>query len=261
MKPVISVIMSVYNQEQFVKQSILSILRQSYGNFELIIIDDGSKDSSFKVISSFKDSRIRLIKNRYNMGLTKSINIGLKKARGEFIARMDGDDISYSNRFKLELDAFDKNKNLYLVGGQADLIRSNGKKIKTTSMPTDYKSLKRVAIRFNPFVHPTIMFQKRLLTKIGYYNERFRYSQDYDFILRALSCCQCQNLPKAILGLRLTGKSISAAKHRRQQLTAVSIRLNAIFNYGYAKYNLIFLIKPFISSLVPFSWKKIFYPT
>lgn len=259
MRPKVSVILPVFNQERYVKEAVNSIIRQSFRDFELIIVDDGSTDDSFKIISRIKDPRIKIIRNKKNIGLTKSLNKALKVAKGEFLARMDGDDIAYPDRLYLELEAFKKNKNLYLVGSQADLIDKNGGMLKTTNIPTSYRSIKKVAVRYNPFIHPTIMFRKKLLTKIGFYNQKFRYAQDYDLILRALTQFECQNLPKPLLGLRVTESAVSISKHRQQQLTALLIRLIAIFKYKYPLYNLIFLVKPLISALIPFSFKRRFY--
>jgi len=260
MKPKISVVMPVHNNEQFIKEAITSILKQSYSNFELIIVDDGSTDKSNKIIASFSDKRIKIIRNKQNLGLTRSINIALKEATGNFLARMDGDDVSYPERFELQLKAFRERKDLFLVGAQADLIKENGEKIKTTNMPTDYESLRKVVIRYNPFIHPTLMFRRLLLEEIGFYNENFRYAQDYDFILRALKNHRCQNLDQPLLALRLTTRSTSLARHRQQQLTALLIRLRAVFKYHYPWYNLFFLIKPLVSVFIPISLKKAFYP-
>lgn len=260
MNPKISVILPVYNQEKFIKEAIESILNQSYSNFELIIINDGSTDNSEKIITSFKDKRIKIIKNNINHGLTKALNLGMKNAKGEFIARMDGDDISYANRFKLQLKAFEKDGNVYLIGGQACVISINSKKLKNTRMPTRYQDLKKVVIKYNPFIHPTVMFKKILINKIGYFNENYRYAQDYDFVLRAINNFKCINLKEPILALRLNSNSISASKHQKQQLTAVAIRLNAIINYKYPMYSLLFLVKPFVSALIPYNLKKRIYP-
>lgn len=260
MNPKISVVMAVYNQERFLREAIASILAQTYKNFEFIIIDDGSTDNTRKIISSFGDKRIKVLRNKKNIGLTKSLNLGLKISRGEFIARMDADDISYPGRFELQVQTLQKTKDLFLIGSQADLIREDGAKVGVSKMPTKDYEINKVVMRFNPFIHPTLFFRRALLEEIGSYNDNLPYAQDYDLVLRALGKFKCANLIKPLVAVRRSLRSISIAKHRMQQLTAVKVRWHAIFNYHYPWYNLVFLIKPFISALIPISWKKRFYP-
>lgn len=113
--PLISVLMPAYNAEKYIKEAIESILNQTFSNFEFIIIDDGSIDATEEIIKSFKDSRIVYIKNEKNLGLIKTLNKGISIARGEFIARMDSDDISMPQRFELQLDVFKKYKGVDIV--------------------------------------------------------------------------------------------------------------------------------------------------
>ena len=126
MKPFISVIMSVYNAEQFLREAIDSILNQTYDNFEFIIIDDASTDSSNAILRSYNDHRIRVHLNKENSGLTKSLNIGLALAKGTYIARQDADDVSYPERFQRQLDFFQANPGLDIAGTQATYIYEDG---------------------------------------------------------------------------------------------------------------------------------------
>src|SRR5688500_15226048 len=123
-KPAISVVMSAYNSDKYIAKAIESILNQTFKDFEFIIINDGSKDESLKIIKRYgkKDKRIVLIDNKKNLGLIKSLNKGLKIAKGKYIARMDSDDIAMPQRFKIQLDYLDKNRNIFLVGTSFEQI-------------------------------------------------------------------------------------------------------------------------------------------
>ena len=172
----ISVIMSTYNSEETVKKSIESIISQSYRNFELLIIDDASTDSTFKIISSYqaKYKNIKIFQNQKNIGLTKSLNILLEKTQGEYIARQDDDDMSINIRLENQLKII-KTKNLDFCTTRA--ITSPGGR----SRPRfSYYLPQKVLINYkNPFVHGTLMIKKNTITEIGGYDENFYYSQDY----------------------------------------------------------------------------------
>ena len=172
----ISVIMSTYNSEETVKKSIESIISQSYRNFELLIIDDASTDSTFKIISSYqaKYKNIKIFQNQKNIGLTKCLNILLEKTQGEYIARQDDDDISINIRLENQLKII-KTKNLDFCTTRA--ITSPGGR----SRPRfSYYLPQKVLINYkNPFVHGTLMIKKNTITEIGGYDENFYYSQDY----------------------------------------------------------------------------------
>src|SRR3989339_1798388 len=124
--PFVSVIMPVYNSDQYVSSSITSILNQSYSNFEFIIIDDASKDETFNKLLEFKkkDKRIILVKNKKKEGVTKSLNKAIKIARGKYIIRMDADDWSYPNRFKLQVELMEKNPDVVVSGSNVEICDS-----------------------------------------------------------------------------------------------------------------------------------------
>ncbi len=176
--PVISVVMSVYNGGQYLDDSIQSILRQSYKNFEFIIIDDGSTDDSWLVIQKYtkQDSRIVAITQK-NVGLTKSLNIGISLSNGTYIARMDADDISSPERFYTQLKWMDSN-HYDLCCCRTWMIEE-----KRVSPGLSYYIPNKVQLSFrNPFIHGTFLISKSSLEKIGGYDELFLYAQDYKLI-------------------------------------------------------------------------------
>lgn len=175
-QPLVSVIIPVFNDEQNIKRAINSILNQSYKNFEVCILDDGSTDNTFAICQELKsqNSNITLFKNNKNQGLTKSLNILIENANGFYIARQDSDDFSHQDRLVEQVNYLKKNK-LQICTTRAKRIDS-GRKIPGLSffIPT------KISIKYkNPFVHGTLLAQKNLLIEIGKYNEKFIFAQDY----------------------------------------------------------------------------------
>lgn len=183
--PIISVIMPAYNAEKYLEESIKSILNQTFTNFEFIIINDGSKDNTKKIIDIYKkkDKRIILLNNPKNLGLQVSLNRGLKLAKGKYIARMDSDDISLSNRFQIQINFLDRNKDIFLVGGSAIVINEKGEKVGCFIKDDSPRRIKKKLLKSNPFIHPSIMFRNEMI----YYREKFVCSEDYDLYLRLLT--------------------------------------------------------------------------
>ena len=218
--PKISVIMSVYNCFPFLSESIKSVLVQPLKDFELIIVDDSSTDKSIEIIRKFmeKDKRIKLIKNKKNIGLTKSLNKGLKIAKGKYIARIDTDDISLPNRFQIQYQFMKENPNIFLTGGTAIIIDENEKEIKKYKPITNEGKLKKILKKCNAICHSTIMFKNE---KNNFYREKFYYSQDYDFYLKMLSeGKRLLNIPDVLIKYRITPEAISSLQRTKQKLFA-----------------------------------------
>jgi len=180
-KPLVSVILSVFNDDERIKEAVESILNQTYENFELLIMDDGSTDRTFEIINSFKNNKIKIFQNQKNIGLTKSLNILIKNSNGDYIARQDSDDISLHNRLDKQYN-FMNNKNLDACTTRA-YIRNSKNSIPRFShlLPTDW------VIKYkNPFIHGTLLIKKEALFNVGLYDERYQYSQDYKLYLELL---------------------------------------------------------------------------
>ena len=178
----VSVIMSVHNNEATVNTAIESILDQSYKNIELIITDDCSSDNSLSIIKKYIDKKnVKLIENSENKGLTKSLNSMIKVAQGKFIARQDADDISLFNRIQVQVDLINK-FNLDFVSSRAISLQTK-KYIPNISFNLPYKFLIRYK---NPFIHGTLIIKKNVLLELGNYDERFKYAQDYKLMIDAL---------------------------------------------------------------------------
>lgn len=172
----ISVLMSVYNSEKTIEVAIKSILSQTFKDFELLIVDDSSKDSTYKLLNKIKDTdkRIKIFKNESNIGLTKSLNFLANKAKYDIYARHDSDDYSEPSRFQKQL-IFLEGKNYDACTTRARIIINNNK------IPgLSFYLPKRLVMNFkNPFIHGTLMIKKEAFEICGKYDERFYYAQDY----------------------------------------------------------------------------------
>lgn len=183
-KPLISVIMSVYNEEKYIDESLKSILNQTVKDFELIIVNDCSTDNTKQIIDELaaKDSRIKLIDNEQNMGLTRNLNKALAYARGEYIARMDGDDISMPNRFETQIKYLEEHPDIMLISCNTTTF---GEKKLVSDIAGTPEELRCKMLLRPQLAHPGFMMRAKLITEYGFgYDEHFRSAQDYDFAAR-----------------------------------------------------------------------------
>jgi glycosyltransferase EpsE len=185
MSPKITVLMSVFNDERFLRESIESILFQSFKNFEFIVIDDASSDGSLEILEEYerKDSRIRLVKNKVNKGLSYNLAAGLSMASGKWVARMDADDISVKERLSTQMLFIQNNPDVDIVGSYVIDIDENGNDIELRKVPTSHEKISKL-IWTCPFIHPTVLIRKEAIIRAGSYNKNLRRRQDYDLWFR-----------------------------------------------------------------------------
>ena len=220
----ISVLLSTYNNEKTIKLSIGSILDQTYKNFELLIIDDGSEDNTLQICKSFSDSRIKLFKNDSNIGLTKSLNKVSQYATGKYLARQDGDDISLNNRLQKQIAVFNKFDNLDIVTSRAYVKNSN----RIIPKYRNYISYKILINYLNPFIHGTLMIKNDSFIKLNRYNENFIYAQDYKLFYDAIKLnMKIKVISEPIYILNLEN-NISSNKKEDQQYYANCVRKNLL---------------------------------
>lgn len=212
----VSVLTAIHNEEKYLHEAIGSILNQSFSDFELIIINDASTDNSGTILQSYNDSRMRVINNPQNLGLTKSLNIGLGLAEGRYIARMDGDDISMPDRLREQAGFLDKHPDVGLVGSSVVQIDEAGNKIVDFRYETDMARLRRELYLNNQFCHGSVMFRKECIDKVHGYREEFRYAQDYDLYLRIAESYDVANLEGFFYKWRFDPSSISIDKKLSQ---------------------------------------------
>jgi glycosyltransferase involved in cell wall biosynthesis len=219
MTPDITVVMSVYNGNQYLSEAINSILTQTYSNFEFIIIDDGSTDTSWALLKSYQDIRICLIRNERNLGLSKSLNIGLAEAKGNFIARMDSDDFCYPTRLEKQISYIKLHPEIGILGTSYENIDQEGQLLSVCQNPTNHNEIlwSNMAI-----AHPTVMMRYSVLKQIGGYQVDGP-AQDYDLWMRASAITKLANLPEVLLKYRIHTNSISQKKQDVQYKNSIKI--------------------------------------
>ncbi|MCK4395677.1 MAG: glycosyltransferase [Candidatus Marinimicrobia bacterium] len=206
--PKISVVMSVYNGEKYLREAIESILNQSFKDFEFVIIDDGSNDSSAEIIKSYNDPRIIIIQQE-SSGLAKALNNGIKKAKGKYIARMDADDISIPERLEKQLDFLENLRECVAVGSNAKVIDMNGEYLYISSQPSTWKEIKK-KLPSSPFFHSSTMFRKDVAIECGGYYEEIRHHFE-DMVLwnKMADRGELWNIEKPLIKYRLVSSAIT----------------------------------------------------
>lgn len=219
-KPLITVLMAVYNSESWLAESIPSVLQQTFKNFEFIIVNDGSDDGSLKIINQFekKDSRIRAY-NKPNSGLADSLNYGIAKARGEWIARIDADDICNVERLQKQIERARLNTNLVLIGSGLVIIDENGKKGKVHHYPDRHIRLMRSLSRGSPFfAHSSAFFKLAAVRELRGYRTQFHRSQDLDLWLRLAELGEITCIKEPLVLIRKHDEQMSRDRTGRRQL-------------------------------------------
>jgi len=218
----VSVIMSAYNAENFVAESIRSILDQTYEDWELIVINDCSSDNTPQIVERFcgDNSRVKLIHNKENLGLTKSLNIGLKHAEGEFIARLDADDVSEPLRLEKQINFLNIHPDNVLVGSGGYLIDESGHKVRKINVISRDSIIRKLMMRVNLFIHTSLLARRKVIEDAGGYREKFRYAQDYDLTLRLSDKYKLSNIPEYLVSLRILKTGITMQHHILQRIYA-----------------------------------------
>jgi glycosyltransferase involved in cell wall biosynthesis len=208
--PAISVVMPLYNTERHLAASLDSVLGQTFTDFEIIAVDDGSKDGTVAILRDYeaRDSRIRVL-SRPNTGIVGALNDGLALARADFVARMDGDDLCLPDRFEKQVSYLTQHPECVLVGSQVLLIDPEGQPIcphkltRLTHEEIDHDHLNRW-----PVIHPAVMMRRAAIEKIGRYRESYKWLEDLDLFLRLAEVGKLANLPDTLLKYRLHFNSV-----------------------------------------------------
>ncbi len=225
--------MPVYNAEKYLGEAIESILDQTLRNFEFLIINDGSTDNSLNIINGFDDARIRLIDHPKNMGLVASLNEGLKIASGQFIARMDADDISNTNRLHIQVDLLLANPEIGLVGCHMDIIDEHKNVIGERIYQTSHDAIKVESFFCCPVPHPGVMLKKDSFIKNNLFYDPLSYhAEDYELWQRALSELKFANIDAKLLQYRITSNQVSNLFAVKQKFETDTIRSNYLKSLG-----------------------------
>lgn len=238
-----TILISVYNGLHFLPDAVDSVLNQSYRNYIFLIINDGSTDQTAKYLESLKDPRIKIINHEKNEGLTKRLGEGLNLTRTKFLARMDADDIALPDRLSNQRQFLISHPEFAAVGCNFQKIDENENKIGQSDFPTSYEDIKKEIYKKNPFSHSCLFFQTEKLKKAGGYNLNFRYSQDYELMLRLAAFFPVANLKEVYLWDRDNENSISHKRSFSQAWCFLQAQILGLTRYNYPKSNVVHLIK------------------
>lgn len=201
-KQKVSILMTIYNHEKYLKSAINSLINQKFKNWELIAINNGSKDNSGLVLKNFKDKRIKKFFFKKNIGRTKCLNYGLKLCKSKYIAILDSDDISHKNRLSIQIKELENNENIGLVFTDFDFIDEKSNIIFISKKKFQFKKIRELLTK-NFIGHSTVMYKRNILKKIGNYPNKYKYAQDYAFYLKILKVSNIKFIKKKLLKIRI----------------------------------------------------------
>jgi len=218
--PTISVLMPIYNCEKYLGEAINSVLEQTYKDFEFIIVNDGSTDGTSKILSIYakSDSRIKIV-DQINSGIVVALNRGLSEAKGDWVFRMDGDDVALPTRFEAQVAAIKNNPSLVLLGGWCQMINQDGIPLKIHKYRQKHHELVHCLESSKAFFpHASACFPRKTVLEIGAYRERFRHSEDTDLWLRLSEIGEIACINEVVLKLRKHPDNISNLSSGQVQL-------------------------------------------
>ena len=203
-RPLVTVLMSAYNDFRYLPAAVESILGQSFGDFEFLIVDDGSTDRTRDYLAGLRDPRVRVTRNPENVGLTRSLNRGIDAAAGSLVARMDADDVALPDRLSRQVAFFQKHPDVGIVGSARMLIDERGDHVAHAPAVADDLGIRWKCLLGNPFAHPTVMLRRDVLDQHRLrYDETFQTAQDYELWTRLLTVTRAANLRDPLLKYRL----------------------------------------------------------
>lgn len=225
----VTVLMSVYNDKRHIMEAVDSILNQTFNDFEFIIINDASTDGTYDILKSYNDPRITIHTNDKNIGLSKSLNIGLKMAKGEYLARQDSDDISMPERLKKQVDFLNTHPDYAVVGTFAKVLNENSEEVRLWERPIEYTSIREHLKRDNCIVHGSAMIRMPFLLNVGFYDESLEKSQDYELWLRFSKKYKMANIPEFLYLWRTNREKIGIKYIREKQILVALAKIKNDF--------------------------------
>jgi len=228
MTPVITVLMPVHNGALFLRDSVGSILAQTFKAFELLIVDDLSTDNSLAIAESFKDPRVKVIRSEARRGFSGALNVGMDNAAGEYLARMDADDIALPTRFSRQLEFMRAHPRVGLCGSWVETFGDHPSSGRVLAFPLTQACIRAQALFDNPFAHPSVMLCRRLFEASGLrFDGSYCPAEDYELWTRALERMESANLPAVLLRYRLhaAGMTLGGKPEMDRQSLRILARL------------------------------------
>jgi glycosyltransferase involved in cell wall biosynthesis len=251
LKPLVSVVMPVFNGERFLRPAVESILGQTFGEFEFVIVNDGSTDTTASMLGGYRDERIRIVDHKTNLGITRSLNEAILASVGNYVCRMDADDISLPPRLERQVAFLESHPDIALIGTNTVLIDGSGNVTGEEHYPETPSEVSRTIFRHNPFAHGSVMMRRRVLDECGLYSTRFRHNEDYDLWLRIVAIHPAGNLPEPLLKRRVHGGNITVARQTELVRFRVATLAHAMASYYHKPHYAVFLVRP----LLAYGWR------
>ena len=218
----ISILLPVFNEEQYIEESLKSVIDSSYKNFEIVVVDDGSTDSTILKIKNFNDPRV-IVYSKTNSGLIESLNYGIKKCKNDIIMRMDGDDVLDINKIRKQIHAFESSKAI-LLGTDAYLFNQKGV-YGEISLPRTHSEIVNLMLQLKPgIIHGTTMFYKSAIEKVGMYSDNLKHAEDFDLFLRLSKLGRLSNVNEKLYGIRKHNSNISHTNAKEQFVNTLVAR-------------------------------------
>lgn len=238
-KPLVSIVMPVFNGGRFLSEAIESILNQTYKDIELVVVDDKSTDNSWQIIEDYQHrypqvvKAIKLRKNRNSAG-NGAVNAVFKQLKGKYFARMDADDIAFSERIEKQVAFLENHPEVILLGTQGKIIDGNGNIVGNKNFPCLGEEIYREYFVFHPILHPSVMIRKSaILSKTKLYENKMGVNDDYYTFFKLLQFGKFANLPDYLLYYRIHGSNLSLQEPKKKFINSLKIRLAAVRQFNY----------------------------
>lgn len=246
----VSVLMSVRDGMPWLKDAIGSVLSQTFADFELVVVDDGSGDGTAAYLASLGDPRVR-VRRQEPAGLTASLNRALALSRASLVARLDADDLAVPERLARQVAFLDAHPGVGLLGSAAREVDPEGREVRVVRPPVEDAAIRRALIRSNPFVHSSVVVRRTVLDRAGGYDERLAVAQDYDLWMRLAAFGKLANLPDVLVVRRLLPGRISATRDDERLRTEARVRWRAVRRGDYPWWCVAFAARPALALAVP----------
>lgn len=234
--PLVSIVMPVFNAGDFLLESINSICNQTYTRWELVVVDDASTDESFSILKNLSkvDNRIKVFANKKRLGVSKTANLAISKTKGEFIARMDADDIALPQRIEKQVSYLLENPKIVALGSQCILIDGNGYRIGKKQFPLTFDGVKGLIFSSIPVQQPTLMVNKSLLPKnFTWYDSKANTAEEVELLFKLFQIGKVENLPEFLLEYRIHGSNTSLKDPKKTFFLTLKTRIQGVVKYGY----------------------------
>ena len=249
-EPAVSVLMAVRDGAPWVADAIRSVLGQTLGDLELIVVDDGSTDGTGELLAGVADARLR-VERRAPGGLTRALNHGLAVARAPLIARLDADDVAARERLERQVAFLAAHPDVGVLGSAAREVNGDGREVRVVRPPADDAALRRALIRRNPMVHSTATMRRALLERVGGYDPSFAVAQDYDLWIRLAGVTRLANLPEALVVRRLVPGRVSVVRDAARLRAEARARWRAVRAGAYPAWCVVFAARPLLALALP----------